>query len=64
MIIIIFYVSLKIKFFIESHNIKAIEVEVFVDIESNNYFMLNEELLLKDKKTVLFVLIISKIVNR
>ena len=64
MIIIIFYVSLKIKFFIESHNIKAIEVEVFVDIESNNYFMLNEELLLKDKKTVLFVLTISKIVNR
>ena len=64
MIIIIFYVSLKIKFFIESHNLKAIEVEVFVDIESNNYFMLNEELLLKDKKTVLFVLIISKIINR
>lgn len=64
MIIIIFYVSLKIKFFIESHNLKAIEVEVFVDMQSNNYFMLNEELLLKDKKTVLFVLIISKIVNR
>lgn len=44
-----------------SHNLRAIEVEVFVEMESNNYFMLNEELLLKDKKTVLFVLIISKI---
>ena len=45
--IIIFYVGLKIKFVIASHNLKAIEVEVFVDMESNNYFMLNEELLLK-----------------
>ena len=48
--IIIFDVSLKVKFVIASHNLKAIEIEVFVDMESNNYFMLNEELLLNDKK--------------
>ena len=50
--IIIFDVSLKVKFVIASHNLKAIEIEVFVDMESNNYFMLNEELLLKGKISV------------
>ena len=49
---IIFYVSLKIMFVIISHNLKAIEAEVFVETDSNNYCILNKELLLKDKKAV------------
>lgn len=49
---IIVYVSLKIKFVIVSHNLRAIEVEVFFEMESNNYWLLNEELLLKDKLSV------------
>ena len=42
---IIFYVSLKIMFVIISHNLKAIEAEVFVETDSNNYCILNKELL-------------------
>ena len=57
--IIIFYVSMKIMFVITSHNLKAIEAEVFVEIDSNNYCILNEELLLKDKKAV-YICIDSK----
>lgn len=49
---IMFYVSMKIKFFTVSHNLRAIEVEVFVEMESNNYCLLNEELLLKGKISV------------
>ena len=40
--IITLYVSLKIKFVIVSHNLRAIEVEIFVEMESNNYCLLNE----------------------
>lgn len=43
---------MKIKFFTVSHNLRAIEVEVFVEMESNNYRLLNEELLLKGKISV------------
>ena len=57
--IIIFYVSMKIMFIITSHNLKAIEAEVFVEIDSNNYCILKEELLLKDKKAV-YICIDSK----
>lgn len=39
---IIFYVSLKIKVVIASHSLQAIEVEIFVEMDSNDYYMLNE----------------------
>lgn len=39
-----------------SHTLNDIEVEIFVEMDSNKY-MLNEKLVSKDKKQVIFVIL-------